>query len=176
MTQRKQWCFTLHEPFDFDDVAQRLRETSLYAIIGEETCPTTGRRHIQGYVCFTTRRRFNGVREVLTDRAHIEPASGNPKQNYEYCSKGGHFLVIGKFPTGTRPDLELVCDHIRNGTPLSTIVMEHTSTFVRYSRGIQRALDILADGTQRTRKNCFRILKQNQGSRYINSTLSRWNF
>nr|QJI53612.1 MAG: replication associated protein [Circoviridae sp.] len=147
--QKKQWAFTIFEPYDYDGVLERLRATCSYAIVGKEECPSTGRKHLQGYACFSVRRRFNGVRDVLSCPAHIEPARGKPDQNYDYCSKGGDFTVIGVFPRGTRPDLEVVCDMLRRGTCLSTIVEDYTSTFVRYSRGIQKALEILGEKTRR---------------------------
>lgn len=58
-----------------------------YAIFGNETCPTTGRHHLQGYVMFKTRIRFSALRKKYFPTIHWEAAKGTLSQNIDYCSK-----------------------------------------------------------------------------------------
>lgn len=57
-----------------------------YICWGEETCPTTRKTHLQGYVMFKNARSFAQVKTLLPTM-HIEQAKGNPIQNIKYCSK-----------------------------------------------------------------------------------------
>jgi len=46
------WCFTIFD--DVDGYEMKYRESVVHrACYQTETCPTTGREHIQGYVQFT---------------------------------------------------------------------------------------------------------------------------
>lgn len=96
----KRWVFTLFEYTD--DEFNKLKESLIvncdYCIIGEELCPTTNKPHLQGYVCFKSRIRFNQAKERINTRAHIEPSKGSPKQNFKYCSKSGKFWEHGEMP------------------------------------------------------------------------------
>lgn len=58
-----------------------------YYVLGLETCPTTGRLHIQGYFQLMRPQRMSYIRQHLWDTAHYEPAVGTPDQNAAYCKK-----------------------------------------------------------------------------------------
>lgn len=153
-TQRKCWCFTLNNYTEDEHriLRERLSEVAEYAIIGEEVGGESGTRHLQGYVCFRERKRFGTVKSIIGDRCHLEGAKGNAQQNYEYCSKQSKFVVIGSFPTRKSSPLDLVCEDIRAGASLQDIADKHMATFIRYSRGIQRTLEVLGESTQRSWK------------------------
>lgn len=89
----KAWCFT-----DFNDEFTFNPELMEYAIVGEEICPDTGRRHGQGYVYFTNRQYFSGAKQHIGPRCHIEKARGSISDNVAYCSKDGRYKE-----SGTRP-------------------------------------------------------------------------
>ncbi|OZC06010.1 putative viral replication protein [Onchocerca flexuosa] len=59
----------------------------IYATIGRETCPTTGRTHLQGFLKFNSPVRFSMLQAKLPRGTHIESAKGTDFQNYKYCSK-----------------------------------------------------------------------------------------
>lgn len=67
-----------------------------YAVFGQEVAPTTGTRHLQGYVCFVARTRVRTVR-ALFPGAHVEIARGTPVQCRDYCRKDGDFTEFGSF-------------------------------------------------------------------------------
>lgn len=65
-----------------------------YGIAETEHCEEgQGTPHIQGYVFFQNTTTRQHVSNLLEKRAHIEKAKGNPRQNYNYCSKEGTVFV-----------------------------------------------------------------------------------
>lgn len=83
----KQWCFTafssddgLHPALDWPWINQT------YGIYQHEQCPTTGRFHLQGFVCFSKRVLLSYVKR-LHPTAHFQVARGSPADNYAYCTK-----------------------------------------------------------------------------------------
>lgn len=88
----RNWCFT---SFKMDlkilDVVQ-----VRYALIGEEVCPTTGKKHLQGYARFFNSVRMTQVKKVFGDPAmHLELRKGTHEQNLAYCSKEGNYKEFG---------------------------------------------------------------------------------
>lgn len=59
--------------------------TCVYLQYQEEICPTSQRHHLQGVVCFGSRKRFTAVQKLLPG-AHLEPCR-NLLKSIEYCSK-----------------------------------------------------------------------------------------
>lgn len=85
--QGRRWAFTYHE-YTRADVERIARINCKYIVVGLEVCPTTQRRHMQGYVVFDRPKRLNGVKEALFGRmTHVELAKGTTQQNVEYCKK-----------------------------------------------------------------------------------------
>lgn len=64
-------------------------------VAGLETCPTTGRKHIQGYLEFKSKKRPMPMLSEVLPGAHWEVARGNRDQNREYCTKEGDFESWG---------------------------------------------------------------------------------
>lgn len=71
-----------------------------YVVCGLETCPTTHRQHLQGYLQ-RTQCRLSSLRRLLPG-AHWEPAKGTPAQNLQYCSKEGDFWSSGTMRASKR--------------------------------------------------------------------------
>ena len=84
---------------------------------GEEVCPETERKHLQGYIYFHKKRRFNGVLAVLPEGINIRAAKGSDEDNAFYTSKERRgWYVVGDPPSqGKRSDLEMVKELIDNG-------------------------------------------------------------
>lgn len=90
------WCFTLNN-YDEDDENMFRELECKYLVCGREQCPTTGTKHLQGFVYFKNPRSFQGVREI-EPQAHWEKAKGTPEQNREYCTKEGNYFETGLIP------------------------------------------------------------------------------
>ena len=66
-----------------------------YIIYGKEEAPTTGTKHLQGYVHFTNARSASSVRKLLKTY-HIERRMGSIEQAVNYCKKEGNFKERGQ--------------------------------------------------------------------------------
>lgn len=136
----RSWCFTWNR-FGTNDVL-RLRQLGraldgiVYLIYGRENCPTTGARHLQGYITFTNPRDMGGVKQLLSNQTvHLEKAKGTGIQNRQYCSKDGDFEEYGQLPQpGQRSDLLQIRDRIIAGETEKVIAMEHFTQWVVYRR------------------------------------------
>lgn len=131
------WCFTLNNYVEDELVALRAVFTDAdrvrYAIFGKEV-GESGTPHLQGYVSLKKKCRMAGIKLLLGDRAHVEPAKGNEQQNIVYCSKQGDVEEFGKRTfKGKRTDLEAFKESVKSGTYDHTILMEeHSVVWSRY--------------------------------------------
>lgn len=85
------WCFT-----SYYDKMETLESVFSYFkilyIIGHETCPSTGKKHLQGYIeCPTKIRPLEKFKNLVDSRTHWEKRIGTSEQNIEYCSKEENF-------------------------------------------------------------------------------------
>lgn len=138
-SQFMHYCFTLNnytesevmnlrEKLDSDDVR--------YAIFGFEK-GEEGTPHLQGYVSFKKKKRFNGAKAFLGLRFHVERAKGSEKQNYDYCTKEGKFEEFGTRKTinKSRSDLEAFKDAVKDGNhDIKNIIEEHSEVYSKYPR------------------------------------------
>lgn len=95
-----------------------------YMIYEQETCPVTGKIHLQGYMRLKKKTRFNTVKKMLHDSCHLEAAKGTEESNITYCSKERDKSLNWKewgVPQpdagrqGARHDLDPVIDDINKG-------------------------------------------------------------
>lgn len=68
-----------------DDETAIQAQSCRYHVYGRELAPTTGTRHLQGYIVFPNARSLASVRSSLG--CHVEVARGSPAQCKDYCSK-----------------------------------------------------------------------------------------
>lgn len=71
-----------------------------YMIFGEELAPTTGHKHLQGFVQFRHVRKFVGVQKFFAGLTHANLCMGDCKavKMAEYCKKSGEFWEFGRAP------------------------------------------------------------------------------
>lgn len=75
-----------------------------YIAYAEEVAPTTGTKHLQGYMNLVKNQRMTFVKKLLP-RCHIERMNGRMDQNEAYCSKQGQLIEHGTKPGNkTKPD------------------------------------------------------------------------
>lgn len=128
------WCFTIHYADDrIDEILLHLQlladdNSVSYVVVGREVCPTTGSKHLQGYVNFVAATTFGNVRELLP-QSHIERARGSPEQNRTYCVKDGDFEEWGTLPDspGRRTDWDRYKDWLSglDRVPTERELIEH---------------------------------------------------
>lgn len=129
--------------YTFTDFKNRKYDTELidkadYMIMQKEICPTTNKKHIQGYVHFTQPVRLAKLKK-WRKYAHFEKAKGNVQQNIDYCSKEDTRYKPG-IELGTRPqqgkrnDLVEFKDAIKGGITKKDLFDNFPTSAIRYHR------------------------------------------
>lgn len=152
----RNWTFTLNNYTETElGEAQELSAKASYIIIGKEV-GSNGTPHLQGYIEYPNAVRGSALKKLFNAHAHWEVRKGTAKQASEYCKKEGKFEEFGSLSQqGKRTDLEEVSQMVRDGETMQNIATAHTSTFIKYHKGIlaaQNAINGLYDFKDRTTK------------------------
>ncbi|AKV62292.1 putative replication initiation protein [Calanoida sp. copepod associated circular virus] len=141
----KHWCFTLNNYTPEEESSIKLVD-AVYLVYGRER-GESDTPHLQGFVSFDKRRTLRQVKELLSDRVHLESAKGTPRQASEYCKKDGDYYEVGILPggRGTRTDLESVRELIKSGGSIRDVFDKHFGVALRYHRGISMAINLRGD-------------------------------
>jgi len=119
--------------FGVEDITWK-PEDMKYLLYGRETCPETGREHLQGYVQFKKKQSIAGAKKIFGDNTiHFEFAKGDYEENYKYCTKTREcddcpnvFFERGE-PTrkkGQRNDILEVVRRIEGGNELKDLMFD----------------------------------------------------
>lgn len=129
-----------------------------YLVFNYEVCPSSNRKHIQGYVYFAAVRSVACVKYVLSRGTDCSPriaiAKGNAQQNRAYCTKKDsadpdygdiHFEEYGEIPAqGKRTELEGWVQAVVGGKRPRDAVRDkdfkYLANFVKYGNGYSRLL------------------------------------
>lgn len=118
-----------------------------YVCFGEETCPTTGRPHLQGYIVyeFPTGIADAWAMDFDGQDGRLFVARGSTAQNITYCSKDGRFTEFGIKPvddelSGVHHYVQLLEE---KAITVERIVLEMPAVYQRFSRTLERAEDII---------------------------------
>lgn len=151
--KQNRFCFTL---FNYDDWTVPLAGGDLdsirYLCFGEEKCPTTGRRHLQGYIVF---RDAILIRDVIdtcfVDRdVRVFVAKGKSSENVAYCRKDGVFTEFGDQPSDEFTAMERLRGYVREirdeSKSVASFVLDMPEVFHMYGRTLERAEDLTLSG------------------------------
>jgi hypothetical protein len=136
-------CYDVATPLVFTPEVVR------YAVWQREVCPTTNRRHFQGYIVLRNPSRFTAVAALLPAGTHIEACSGSDDDNVRYCTKddsrdtepdSGPFYfgtreVVGR---GKRSDLHDVKTLLDTGATEAEIADKYFGAWTRGYRAFER--------------------------------------
>lgn len=118
--QRLFWCFTwfYENDGDLEILFKVLQGIADRYIVGEEICPTTGKKHAQGFMALKEKARFEALIKVVTPAWHVTPCKGSEAQNVKYCTKEGKyhkwgFKVDVEVITELRPWQQTVIDILK---------------------------------------------------------------
>lgn len=154
----RNWCLTafitpgeeLDGPQSFYN-AERMQ----YLIIGQEICPTTGRKHWQCYVQLKHPASFASVQGLLNFNSppHLEVCRGSPAQNIAYCKKEGDWTDYGeaaglRVGQGARTDLLSTVRALEEGQSLEVLLTDeaHASVIARHMNYFERVAEKFANG------------------------------
>lgn len=147
--------------------SDKVATVSRYLIFGLEVAPTTGTKHIQGYIYFDEAKSMSATKKVLGDKkVHLTAAKGNADQNKTYCSKDGEFYEHGRKPEqGMRNDLTGLRDMIVEGKKtVEQITMENPMAYHQYGRTLEKLEDITQRSKYRTEMTKCRWITGGTGS------------
>lgn len=128
-----------------------------YAIYGEEICPSSGKTHWQSYVELESPCRATQIKKLYNDNTvHIEARRGTRDQAKEYCMKDKKYEEHGKWIKGQghRTDLETIVEQMKEGKPLSEIMMDEPTLYCKYRNGLK---DIAGNVTKTITKEFRKI-------------------
>lgn len=109
---------------------------------GREVCPSTGRKHLQGFVYWDNAKTLSAAIKALKPH-HVEVAGGTIDENIAYCSKGGDYTEVGDKPSqGARLDLLELRDRIATGTSATDLCVENPILYHQYGRTLERLEDV----------------------------------
>lgn len=151
--QGKSWCYTA---YDYEDVLRLTENLPVEAhVCGEETCPTTGKTHWQGYIRFKTNKRLAWWKKVCP-RVHVEIRKGTESAAAEYCRKENNVKIdfgVRDDPIVTDGESEedIVVKKILCGVPMGVIMRDHWKIVhykgFRIRPTYQLVKDLMRDGT-----------------------------
>lgn len=134
----RHYCWTL---FNYDDfVFDWTHPNHKYTVYGEETCPETGKKHLQGYTELREpMRRGKFQKDFLKEDAHIEERHGTREQAKLYCMKEDAWVQHGTFGKGqgARTDHDGVAEDIKE-IGLEAAIEKRPSHYIRFSGGMHR--------------------------------------
>lgn len=92
--KNRKYCFTLNNYSEQD--VEHLKNGVFYnfIIFGKEIAPTTGTKHLQGYIELPNARFMKGLTKDMP-RCSFKDARGTAEQNITYCSKGTEIFTWG---------------------------------------------------------------------------------
>lgn len=137
--QARNWAFTDFEFLDFERIYNEYKDIIRYICWGHEICPSTGRKHLQGWIQLINKKTKGGLLRLLgTKKLWLNPCYASEFNNDNYCKKDNNFQSFGKFiRQGQRTDLEDVFYRIKQNEPLENIAEDYESIFMRYSHGLK---------------------------------------
>jgi len=141
----KNWCFTLNNytPEDVDRLAAPIAEVE-YLIFGRET-GASGTPHLQGTVCFRSRKRLQQVINII-GQAHCT-VTRYLTQSIEYCKKDGDFTETGSLPASAqkkeeKSELEEFKQSVKEGVTDPKDLRElHSSVCASHPKFVTQYLD-----------------------------------
>lgn len=125
---------TLHLHFQsvFYDNISKIK----YLIVGLETCPSTGRQHMQGFIHLNSGYKMSSIKAIIgDDTAHIEAIKGTIEQNIKYCKKENDYREYGTPQyQGKRND---IVESLKKYNNLQDYIKNEPTLYVKYRSGIE---------------------------------------
>jgi len=154
--RKSNWTFTIfnYTPLYLDNIKTRLstNHTIQFVVFQEEIAPTTGNRHIQGFIQFKARQYFNTVVHLLeadpTDLVPSDPGVhpsvraklGSIKSAIDYCRKADTRVPNTEpWDCGTPRGYHdyKVVEEVRLGSSLREIALNHPDAVMHHPTGIR---------------------------------------
>lgn len=144
----KRFVFTRNNYTDNDCTNLRLyiEKNAVFGVIGKEVAPTTGTRHLQGFIHLRRPRKWGTIQRSLAG-CFIERAVGTDEQNLVYCSKTDtEAFVFGRpMCQGKRTDLDEIKEAIREGKSKFQLMDQFSTVFSAHQRFVEAYINEYAN-------------------------------
>jgi len=141
-TRARRFCVT---NFDISFNYEPIKEEVSYIIVGNETCPTTGKKHHQIYIEFKNAKSLGSIIKKF-NKAHTEIAKGDAKHNITYCSKEEVLFFFGdSTQQGKRNDLVNIQAEIEAGVSMKVVAQQSFTKWVVYRRAFQEYKELIEE-------------------------------
>lgn len=180
----RNFCFTLHDYNDDDikNINNLYYDNKLnicnYIIYGKETCPDTGRLHLQGYIQCNKQYRYSEIKSrFLNNRVHIEDAKGDWLQNYTYCTKDNEFTEIGKVKNpGKRNDISTLKELVKKNYSMNEL-LDYTKSY-QHIRILEKLFQYKQLSGNYLMKNVYYVYGKSGSGKtsYVYSQINKDNF
>ena len=132
MSQAVSWCFTDNECSE--DIWNNV--DCKYIVYGREVAPSSGQRHLQGFIVLNKSSRLSAVKKIHPG-AHWEVMKGSHIQASTYCKKDGDFVERGTHPNpGKRTDITAACEIVKSHG-MKRLAEEMPEQIIKYARNYQ---------------------------------------
>jgi len=150
--RQRDFCITIHDTdWYMNYMAMQLRDDESndkikYYVMGMETCPTTNKKHIQGYIYYKDARTFSAVKKDFPT-SHIEArlAESTPQQAADYCKKEKQYEERGVLPVDKRGKVNEwkdIVEDIQGGMNLQELTEKYPEASIRYCAGIKNMYEL----------------------------------
>lgn len=143
---QRNYCITIYNK-ELNDIKYQ-KEHIKYMILGEEICPKTKKKHLQGYIDLWKKTTLKKVKEIFNDNSiHIEKIRGSKEENRAYCQKCDNFQEWGLFTKGqgVRNDLVRLKEKIKAGMTDLELLEDNPEYIHKYDKFINRVRQIYND-------------------------------
>lgn len=175
------WCFTMNN-YTEDNLGhlkgEKITNVARYIVFGKEVAPSTGTKHIQGYIYFDDAKSMSATKKILGDsKVHISKANGTAEQNRKYCTKDGDYFEHGLKPEqGKRTDLTTLRDVIMKGEKtVDQIATEDPMAYHQYGRTMEKLEDIAQRSKFRTEMTECKWITGKTGSGKSHEAFKEYN-
>jgi len=145
----RRYAFTCYDVQNFNPEEAAVLAKAKFLIFQEETCPKTGRPHIQGFIHLNSPQKYASVNKLMGATCSFFVAKGSDEENETYCSKEESRVQGGKRARwgqpvagqGARTDLASVLEVLNTpGMTLNKLANEHPHILLKHARGVEAVL------------------------------------
>lgn len=149
MSRVRNFCFTWNNyPEDHEEKLRSFPHV-VYLICGREVAPTTGTKHLQGYIQLDKQQTIKAYQKKLTKlgvKLTLQVAKGSSEQNKTYCSKDGDVFSFGEEKVqGERTDIAKFASAVLEGQTDLELTKNHPECFVKYYKAADRIRKAVKD-------------------------------
>lgn len=145
--QAKNYCFTSFKVNDDGTlILPVLLKEMAYICFQQEICPATQKRHVQGFVQFSDKKRISAIKKLggIWNEAHLEIARGQVQECINYCKKPDSAIqnTFQEFGIATQKgkcsELQTAIRELEGGKSLEDIRKQFPATYIRHVRALEK--------------------------------------